>query len=174
MHQFSELTGRSLGFVLNKLDELESDALQMMETSSATIHIKNLQSINLQRAICAVGAFSIFEAHLQDQFSSNHGTAVQYAFDEASKKLKNQQHMDLCNKFEILIEAINVLKHGRGKSYEKLLKRPNLPFRFKKPNEYFFDEGDLSEVQTMIQVDSRLVIFCLQVIDEVSSKLGLK
>jgi len=173
MHQFGELVWRSIGFVMAKLDELEDETIKELETSGATIHIKNLQALNMQRVINAVGAFAIFEAHLQDQFFWQHKIETMYAFDEARKKLKEKGRVELEDRFGILIEAIHILKHGKGKSYEKLLKRQNLPFRIKQPGENFFDEGDVSEVQTLIFVDREFVSSCLQVINDVSTELDL-
>ncbi len=42
--------------------------IEQIQTSSATVHIKQLQMQQLQRSIFAVGMFSIFEAHLQNGF----------------------------------------------------------------------------------------------------------
>ncbi len=173
MHQFGELISRSIGFVMAQLDKLQSETIDELQSSAATVHIKYLQAINLQMVINVVGAFAIFEAHLQDQFEMKDGKETQYAFDEARKRLKAKGLNDLENRFGIIIEAIHVLKHGKGKSYEKLLSRGNLPFRIKQPDESFFEEGDVSEVQTLIYVDRKFVTDCLEVVDAVSYELGI-
>ena len=51
MHSFSELILRSSVFLENTLGEVENITLKALETSSATIHIKNLQMISLQKNI---------------------------------------------------------------------------------------------------------------------------
>ena len=173
MHEFSELAWRSIGFVMTKLDELEAQVLKELESSGANVHVKNLQAINMQRVINAVGAFTIFEAHLQDQFVWKYNVETKYAFDEARKRLIAKNQIELENRFGALMDAINVLKHGKGNSYDKLLLRDNLPFRIKQANENFFDEGEVAEIQTLIQVDSNFVVYCLQVINAVSTELDL-
>jgi len=51
---------------------------------------------------------------------------------------------DLKERFVNLRLAINVLKHGEGRSYTDLLeKAAALPFRIKQPTENFFNEGDV-------------------------------
>ncbi|MDT8873382.1 hypothetical protein RAA17_25360 [Komagataeibacter rhaeticus] len=68
--------------------------------------------------------------------------------------------------------AINVLKHGRGRSYEYLTNRhKDLEFRIKLPDENFFNEGDVSEVTTLIDVDYTFVMDCAHIIEEVASAL---
>jgi hypothetical protein len=66
--------------------------------------------------------------------------------------------------------AINVLKHGRGRSYDALLATSRgLPFRVKRPNEAYFFEGDVSEITTLIKVDDGFVMGCAEIIRDVSS-----
>lgn len=65
--------------------------------------------------------------------------------------------------------GINVLKHGRGRSYDALIKKARvLSFKIKLPNELFFSEGDVSEVSTLIDVDHAFLLLCAEVIREVS------
>ena len=45
---------------------------------------------------------------------------------------------------------MNVLKHGRGQSYEELLATPNLPFFLKRSEDNFFEEGDIAEPESLI------------------------
>lgn len=99
--------------------------------------------------------FSIFEARLQEIFKD-----AKYAFDQAEKVLKEKDEFALYEKFHDLRQAINVLKHGDGKSYNILLqKEQQLPFRIKKRDESFFCEGDISEVTSLIKVDDEFVKF---------------
>ena len=57
--------------------------------------------------------------------------------------------------------------------YDDLVAKANaLPFRVKLPDEHFLNEGDVSEVQTLIDVDDAFVRRCAAVIREVSIALG--
>ena len=124
--------------------------------------------IQLQKAIFAVGMFSIFEANLQEGLSCTNG------FDEAKKILDDEGELDMKESFDDLILAINVLKHGRGRSYNTLVAKAKvLPFRIKLPNESFFFEGDVSEVSTLVEVDDAFVQRCGDVISDVSRVIRL-
>ena len=105
----------------------------------------------------------MFEAILQDGLGCNDG------FIEANEILRSEDETLLNKRFSDLQLAINVLKHGRGRSYDELVKNVELPFRIKQPNEDFFCEGDVSEVSTLIEVDDAFVRNCSQVIYEVSA-----
>lgn len=61
MHSFADLAARSINFTLATLKEAEDEVIEALQTSGATRHVKNLQMIQLSRAILAVGMFSIFE-----------------------------------------------------------------------------------------------------------------
>ena len=68
-----------------------------------------------------------------------------------------------------------MLKHGRGKSYDTLVEKSGLlPFRIKLPRESFFDEGDITEVSTLIEVDDKFVLNCAELIEQVSKELSDK
>jgi len=122
--------------------------------------------IQLQKAILAVGMFSLFEASLQNGLSCSNG------FGEASKILDDEKTRGLKERFDKLLLAINVLKHGHGRSYDALVaKAKTLPFRIKLPGESFFFEGDVSEISTLIEVDDALVQYCGEVISEVSETI---
>jgi hypothetical protein len=83
--------------------------------------------------------------------------------------LDEQGEHELRGRFETYYLAVNVLKHGRGHSYDKLVSRYSaLPFLLKLPNESFFFEGDASEISTLVQVDDVFVIGCAEVIRDVS------
>lgn len=69
MHNFSELIERCTSFTLDNLTEVQSKTLKTLENSASTIHIKNLQMINLQKAFFIVGVFSFYESILQDRLN---------------------------------------------------------------------------------------------------------
>ncbi len=107
--------------------------------------------------------FSMFDAILQDQLQCKDG------FKEAGKILENQDEIELKEIFSNLQLAVNVLKHGKGRSYEELVEKAGaLPFRVKLPDEYFFNEGDVSEISTLVEVDDAFVVLCAEIIHKVS------
>lgn len=164
MHEFTELIYRCTSFSLGYLNKVNDEIIQKMESSSATSLVKNLQMINLHKVVLAVGMFSIFEAHLQDNLGCSNG------FSEAKKIINEAGKIDIKVCFNDLILAINVLKHGKGKSYYALVKRANrIPFRVKLPDEVFFYEGDVSEISTLIEVDDAFVELCSKSIEDVSN-----
>ena len=139
------------------------NALQM---SAATTLVKTLQMVQLQKAIFVVGMFSLFEATLQDGLSCSDG------FREATNILDREGEAVLKDRFSDLQLAINVLKHGRGRSYDALVAKAGaLRFRVKLPGEVFFCDGDVSEVSTLIEVDDSFVLSCAEVIREVSEAI---
>jgi len=164
MHEFTELVQRSTSFTLSVLRKETERLQEAFETSAATTLVKQAQMIQLQKAISAVGIFSIFEAMLQDGLKCTDG------FLEAGDILKAAGHDDLAERFVDLQKAINVLKHGRGRSYDTLVQKAHkLRFRVKLPDEAFFFEGDISEISTLIEVDDAFVIYCAEMIWDVSA-----
>ncbi|MFA5215968.1 hypothetical protein [Sulfuricurvum sp.] len=163
MHSFTDLVDRCTTFTLETLREANERTIEALQTSSATSLVKTLQMIQLQKAILAIGMFSIFEAKLQDCLNCYNG------FSEAKNILADQGELHMKERFNDLYLAVNVLKHGRGGSYDALVtKAESLPFRIKLPDESFFLEGDASEVFTLIKVDDAFVQHCSSVISDVS------
>jgi hypothetical protein len=166
MHRLTELAARSVNFSLSVLNEANDKITEALQTSAATPLVKNRQMIQLQKAITAVGVFSMFEAMLQDGLQCADG------FAEANNILRAANQSVLAEKFSDYQKAINVLKHGKGRSYEALVaKASHLPFRVKLPTESFFFEGDVSEIPTLIEVDDQFVRQCAQVISDVSEAI---
>jgi hypothetical protein len=164
MHNFTELGDRCATFTLEALSEAQSKIVQALDESAATTLVKALQMIQLQKVITVVGMFSIFEAMLQDDLACKDG------FHGAMDILEKKGELSLKEQFGNLQLAINVLKHGRGRSYDALVaKATDLPFRVMRPGEYFFCEGDVSEVSTLVEVDDVFVIRCAELIREVSA-----
>jgi hypothetical protein len=163
MHSFTEYLDRCATFTLENLSKVNKKTMQALETSGSTSLVITLQMIQLQKTIFAVGMFSIFEAYLQEELKCTNG------FDKAKKILDDENELEIKELFDNLILAINVLKHGRGHSYDTLVARAKfLPFRIRLPNESFFLEGDVSEVSTLVQVDDPFVQLCGDSIREVS------
>lgn len=167
MHSFADLVNRSTNFALSTLKEAEDRVIQALQTSGATRHVKNLQMIQLHRAIVAVGIFSLFESIVQDRLECPDGFAA------VRECLQRVGEVDLSNRFSLFAYAINVLKHGRGRSYDALIATAtNLPFRIKRPGEDFFSEGDISEVATLIEVDDRFVRECADLVAQVAGVIS--
>jgi hypothetical protein len=164
MHEFTELVDRSTQFVLEKLKEANNETLEALQTSGATRLVKNLQMIQLQKAIMAVGMFSLFESTLQERLGCQDG------FLEAGRILDEKNESTLKEKLSDFQMAINVLKHGRGRSYSALAAKANsLPFKVKQPTQAFFNEGDVSEISTLIEIDDDFIIGCAAIIRDVSA-----
>jgi hypothetical protein len=162
MHRFSELDDNCAKFSIATLQSLDERTLEALEVSGATIHVKSLQMAQLQRAILAVGMFSLFEATLQDALGAD-------GFEAARKILSEHNELDAKERFDNVCLAINVLKHGYGRSYKALIaKTDSPPFKVKLYGEGFFNEGDVAEVRTLVEVDDNFVQLCADVIAEVS------
>ena len=168
MHGFSELVQRSTAFSLNALEAAQQSAIEGLETSAATPRVKALQMVQLQKAISAVGMFSMFDAILQEELQCADGLR------EAADLLDVNGSAALKEQFSDLQLAVNVLKHGKGRSYEALvLKAASLPFKVKLPDEVFFNEGDVDEISTLVEVDDAFVLLCAEVIHDVSVSINL-
>ena len=149
------------------LSEAQARIVEALQESGATTLVKSLQMVQLQKVISSVGMFSIFEAMLKDGLKCVDG------FRGAAEILMQQGELDLKGRFEELQLAINVLKHGRGRSYDALVsKAATLPFRVKLPHEDFCFEGDVGEISTLVEVDDAFLIRCADVIQEVSVAMG--
>ena len=167
MHSFADLIDRSTNFALATLKAEEDEIIQALQTSGATRHVKNLQAIQLHRAIVAIGIFSIFESIVQDRLECRDG------FLAVRECLRREGEVDLDNRFSIFINAVNVLKHGRGRSYDALVAvGAGRPFRIKRPGEDCFSEGDVSEVATLIEVDDRFVRECAGMVAQAAAVIN--
>jgi hypothetical protein len=167
MHSFADLVDRSTHFALFTLKEEEDKVIEALQTSGATRHVKNLQMIRLHRTIIAIGIFSLFESIVQDRLECHDGlAAVRECLDRAGE-------LNLGNRFSLFVYAINVLKHGRGRSCDALIAvSADLPFRIKRLHKGFFSESDVSEVATLIEVDDRFVRDCADLISQVAGVMN--
>lgn len=166
MHRFHDLADRSTRFILAVLDDERAQVIEALQTSSASHLVKRLQMIELHRVVTAVGTFAVFEAMLQSQLASANG------FRAAISELGDARYAELTRRFNQYVLAVNVLKHGRGPSYDRLVSAAGgLPFRVRQPEEDAFEEGDVSEIDVLIAVDDAFVRGCVEVIREVASAL---
>ena len=162
MHNFNELIQYSTSFNLTSINKEIKKLYKNLENDASTLNIKILQMMELQKVIISIGMFSMFDAIVQDKLNCKNG------FKRINEILTEKNEIELRNSFEDLSEAINVLKHGKGRSYESLLKKiDSLKFKIKKSDEAFFDEGNICEVNTLIKVDDEFVLYCSDIIHEV-------
>ena len=164
MYSFSELVYRCSVFTLTTLKEVEDKTIEELQTSAATPLVKTLQMVCLDKVIFAVGIFSVFEALLQDRLNCNNG------FTEAKNILRQAGETTLLEQFSDIELAVNALKHGQGISYNALIAKSGgtLTAQVKQPSENFFNEGDVSEVSALIDVDDKFIEGCVEVIEKVS------
>ncbi|HFK2203450.1 hypothetical protein ACQYZG_07335 [Pseudomonas aeruginosa] len=166
MHDFDELAFRCTDFTLQSLSDANARVTRALIKSGSTTLVKSLQMIQLQKAIFAVGMFSMFEAYLQGQLNCKDG------FKAAREILEQDKENGLKERFDDVAAAINVLKHGSGRSYNYLLDNSQrLPFRVRAPGGQLFNEGDISEVMILIDVDDDFVRLCSETIKRVSVHL---
>jgi hypothetical protein len=151
---------------------VEEDVLQELEISAATPLVVALRVIRLQKTILATGMFSLYESFLQVGM----GWKERSAFDELEKCLKKHDEHKLAQVFSDYRLAVNVLKHGKGPSYDRLVERSSkLEFKIKLPEEAFFFEGDVSELASvLIDVHGKFVERCAEIIQETLAVLRSK
>lgn len=163
MHEFNELAHRCTYFSLKVINEAYEETVNELSETGSTPHVKNLQALNLQKMIHAVGLFSIFEAHLQQ------GLACKNGFKEAELILGQAGKHSLKEDFHNYYLAINALKHGDGASYKRLISNiSTLNFVVKSLATPAFEEGDVSGIFGLVRVDDSFIENCLEVIEEVS------
>ena len=163
MHPFSELATRCTALTHGLMEEKRADVTAALRVSGATTLVKALQAIELQGSIFAVGMIAMFDAALQDALECKDG------FQEALAIISQAEDQELFTRFRYVQLAANVLKHGRGRSHNELLAiRHQLPFRVRGEDE-FFEEGDVSELATLVKVDDAFIRYCSETIDLVAA-----
>lgn len=164
MHNFSELIDRCTSFTLYNLEVVQNEIFEAFKESGATIHIKNLQMINLQKTFFVVGVFSFYESLLQDRLNCDNG------FHGVRNILEANSEDILLSKFKELNNIINTLKHGKGRSYQNLIENvnPHFDIKIKQPDEVFFEEGNVDEISALIEVNDEFIIQVVEVINEVT------
>jgi hypothetical protein len=150
------------------VDERDANIIEELQTRASNSLVDGLRTNTMERTIIAVGTIGVFEALLQRCRNWPD------AFPELDKELRRNGRDDLADRFRDYRDAINVLKHGEGRSYEQLLARKNqLPFTVKDKGQAFFDEGDVSEITRLVDVDSIFITRCIDLIDEIKDAIGI-
>ena len=161
MQTFIQIISESTESNIEKFNRVEELTRDELENLGSTRLVLTLQKMQWERSIFAIGMFSLFEAVVQKELKIEKGSA----FKELKQKLKNHNKIELLESFEEFYCAINVLKHGKGISYTKLLeKRNSLPFEIKPADSIFRNEGDVSEIEALVCVDNNFLEKCLAII----------
>ncbi len=123
--------------------------------------------INLQKSFFFIAVFSYYEALLQERLGCENG------FEEAKCILKENNENVLLENFLELQLIVNALKHGKGRSYSNLLENQDrkINIKIKELDEAFFDEGDIDEISTLIEVNNEFIEQSIEIINQVSSKI---
>lgn len=144
----------------------EEACLSTLEEVGSTVAINGYRVLQIQRIVIAIGMYSSLEAALKWEFGWNSPS------QEMKKLFVGSGYSDTYQKFELYWLAINVLKHGDGASYDRLLKKSaSLPFRIKRDGEWFFEEGDLAENHSLVLVDDSFLLECAEIISSITSAL---
>src|SRR5256885_56256 len=112
------LLSRCADFTLLHSRCVEQKILKELKThtdTTSTSLFMTLRMLRLQRALLAVGMFSLFESLVQTHLSWDP------PFRKLNDYLTRCGYIDLAQTFYNYILAVNVLKHGRGRSYDELL-----------------------------------------------------
>lgn len=164
MHDFCHLVADAVKITLEDSTKRYHNISMGLMQKATTPLVVSLKALQVQRAILVTGMFSMFDAELQKQLSCHNG------FKICKKYLQEIGENELVKEFQVFIDAINVLKHGKGRSYNNLVEASsNLPFNIKMPNQNFFFEGDVSEIDTLIEVDDKFINDCVILINKISS-----
>ena len=162
-----QLLTRCADFTLQHTHSVEEQVMKALESSGATRFVMTLRICRLQRAVLAIGMFSLLESLLKS------GMNWEKPFSELGKYLRTHGETTLAETVNDYFLAINTLKHGRGPSHAALLARSNLEFTVRNEGDFFF-EGDVSEVNVLVDADDQFVRRCAELIGEVASVIQAK
>jgi hypothetical protein len=164
-----ELLTACADFTLQHTHQAEQNTFKQLETSGATRLVNALRIFRLQRAILAVGMFSMFEALLQSKLKWTQ------PFSQLDDDLRKHNKPDLASAITDYKLAVNVLKHGEGRSHQELLARADkLEFKVRADGDHFHQEGDVSDVDILIDVDDQFVRRCAELIEQASEAIRLR
>ncbi len=157
-----QLLACSLTSAVAELDEDWDRLFKLDDGSTAWVNAARL--LRVRQTIIVIGAFSLLETALQPKSLESFATEISYNDDIIKWAGK------LDNRVLVFRKAINVLKHGKGSSYDWLVARSDLlPFRVRQPNEAFLQEGDVSEGWWLIDVDKDFVLELASLIEEIDN-----
>ncbi|WP_294195845.1 hypothetical protein [uncultured Sphingomonas sp.] len=161
-----DLIARAVNFSLAHASQVQGEIEARLQTGAATPDVNALRMLTMQSTILAIGAVQAFEGLLQQK------RGWKDAFAELDKCLRKFGRVELANRFVDFRLAINVLKHGAGRSYDQLeAKRDSLPFVVKPKGERFFSEGNVSEGIRLVDANHVFVSQCAEIINEIVEAL---
>lgn len=109
----------------------------------------------------------MFEAALKSEFG----------WDEPKRKVDRllaANNPALAERFNDYWDANNVLKHGSGRSLDRLLSRENkLEFSVRSEDQPFFEEGVVNEIHSHIDITNSFVESCASIITQVAEAIRL-
>ncbi|WP_426290432.1 hypothetical protein [Sphingomonas sp. TWP1-3-1] len=154
--------------LLRHVDGVNEGIVTRLQKEATSELIDGLRMCTIGRTIIAVGLMGVFEAQLQQHFGWGNVPA------DLNDALRRVGRDDLVIRLSDIRDAVNVLKHGEGRSYERLLSRKDaLTFLVKGREEAFFDEGDVSEISRLIEADSRFVEATVAALADIGAALGV-
>jgi len=140
--------------------ERDARIMKVLGETAGSALVNSVRISRLEKIVFVVGMFSLYEAMLQENSKWEKAPFV-----NLKSFLIEHREADLAQRFDDYQDAINALKHGRGRSYNRLLRRVDkLDFHIKCDGEPFICEGDVSEVNVLIDVDESFVIHCAELI----------
>jgi hypothetical protein len=155
-----------VNFTFQHTHEVEQQIFEQLETSGATRLVNALRVFRMQRAIFAVGMFSMFEAMLQSKLKWTE------PFNQLDEYLRKHDKHHLASAIIDYRLAVNVLKHGEGRSHQELLARADkLEFKVRADGDYFYGEGDVSDVGILVDADDHFVRRCSELIEQASEAI---
>jgi len=143
--------------LLRHVDGVNEGIVTRLQKEATSELIDGLRMCTIGRTIIAVGLMGVFEAQLQQHFGWGNVPA------DLNDALRRVGRDDLVIRLSDIRDAVNVLKHGEGRSYERLLSRKDA----------FFDEGDVSEISRLIEADSRFVEATVAALADIGAALGV-
>jgi hypothetical protein len=144
----------------------ESANLKSLKQDGSTSRVVMARMMTMRATIVATGTISVFEALLQQSLG------WEQPFTALDARLRENGLDDLAERFLDYRDAINVLKHGAGRSHDRLLRRRDrLDFSVRALDEPFHDEGDVSEVSTLVRADTAFVRNCGRLVGEVAQAI---
>lgn len=144
----------------------EAHNLKRLDEDGKTSRVVMARMMTMRATIVATGTVSVFEALLQQSLGWPE------PFPRLDKHLRDEGLAELAERFLDYRCAVNVLKHGAGRSHERLLERQaRLDFAVREVEQPFHDEGDVSEVSTLVRADVAFVTNCARVVEDVTSAL---
>lgn len=163
-----EHLSRAPDMLLTNVKKVSEQCAMNLQTGAQTSDVNGLRTCSMAITIVGVGVIGTFEGMLQSHFGWVD------AYTELDKLLRNKKRDDLADRLLNYRLAVNVLKHGEGRSYDRLLtSRAALPFAIKGRGEAFFDEGDISEVGGLVDTRGPFIENCVEIINEIRDEIDL-